>query len=362
VIQRSDYTKRKRRLRLLWFFPAAIVVMERLWIPFEFESQFNMQGLGNVAFKHADELRFKVKVPRLDRLTTSSILNTCGRKFQMIKDVHLSDALSTTTQKIPRIVHQTSTTRCLTPNFYDITNQWKFSGWAYYFHDDDAMERLLQIEFPEFAHLASVIRNCATNGTIKADVWRYLVLYVYGGIYADLDSAPTKFEPSMISPNDDGLFVLEQYHLLSQWFMAISPRHPLMYYAIQHSIMNLMDAADVQKIDASKVTGPHALHSALIDFVRDAGGFVESILPGVKPVKSGTYNGTNGKSIRVVGKGENQNEFVNRMTIHQRVREKDYRAMGLTHFSVFRKGKETGLSCKEAMRRETWRAIELSHT
>ena len=366
VVQRSDYTKRKRRLRLIWFLPAAVVFLERLWIPFDFETQFNMQGLGDVSLKHVDELRYKVRVPRLDRLTASSILNAvCSGKWttSQIQNVHNPESHSTSTYKIPRIVHQTSKSRCVTPAFFELTNQWKFPGWSYYFHDDDAMERLLQIEFPEFAHLSSVIRNCATNGTIKADIWRYLVLYVYGGVYADLDAVPGTFDGDTISPDDEGFFVVEQYHILSQWFMAVRPRHPLMYYAIQHALTNLMDTNDIHKIDAARQTGPHALHSALIDFVRDAGGFVDSIIPGVKPVKRGTYQGIGGSSIRVEGRAESQNEIVNRSGLSEGKRMSGYRAMGMTHFSVFRDGKESShLSCQQALQQETFRAIELSNT
>jgi hypothetical protein len=140
--------------------------------------------------------------------------------------------------KIPRIIHQTSKSRCVTRRVARAIEKWQFTGWDYYFHDDEAVRRLLHTEFPEFPHLSLVSKYCLIHGTVKADLWRYLVLWVYGGIYADIDAVPAMFGSDTLSTEDDAFFVVEQYHLLSQYFMALSPRHPLMYYAIQKCLVS----------------------------------------------------------------------------------------------------------------------------
>jgi hypothetical protein len=190
-----------------------------------------------------------------------------------------------------------------------------------------------------------------TNGTLKADLWRYLILWVYGGVYADFDSAPNEFHNDTISDADDAFFVVEQYHILSQWFMAVSPRHPLMYYAVQHSLLNLLEADDTKKIGAHLKTGPHALHRAYIDFRADAGASVDPLGTGFKPVWSGKFFGTNNRSLTVVGKGENENQYVQRLAVDPIVRKVDYRKMGMTHFSKFTEphSKKSGLTCLDAM-------------
>jgi mannosyltransferase OCH1-like enzyme len=268
-------------------------------------------------------------------------------------------------RRIPNIVHQTSKSRCVTPAFFEISNQWKFQDdWEYYFHDDDAMERLLHSQvFPEFPNLLAIWRNCVTNGTLKADLWRYLVLWVYGGIYADLDTAPNPnhfFPNSTIADTDDGFFVVEQYHVLSQWFMAVSPRHPLVYYAIHYALLNLLEAPDTHQIGAPFQTGPHALHAAFRQFRHDVGVGVDPAKPGFQPVSSGIYTGTNDRSITVVGVAEDQNQYIQRMAIKAGTRQRDYQKMGMTHFLEYTRGNggtASGMSCMAAILNDTTVAV-----
>jgi Glycosyltransferase sugar-binding region containing DXD motif len=267
------------------------------------------------------------------------------------KDTHRHESHSIETRKIPKIVHQTSKSRCLTRSFRSATAKWAgLPGWSYYLHDDHAMQRLLETELPEFPLLHKVAQHCLVSGTVQADVWRYLVLWVYGGVYADIDTAPNQFHADTIEPHYDGFFVVEQYHILSQYFMAVSPRHPLMYYAIQHALAHLMEAADTGNLDAAKVTGPHALHDALIDFRKDAGVQVQSQRTGVKPVKSGTYVGTHNRSITVVGVGENENEYVQRSVLKKGRKLHQYKMMNMTHFDAYRSSdKRSNRTCFSAL-------------
>ena len=183
------------------------------------------------------------------------------------------------------------------------------------------------------------------QGTTKADVWRYLVLYVYGGIYADIDAAPTKLTPEMMLQHD-AFFVVEQYHLASQWFMAASPRHPLMRYALNEALKRLLDASDIGKVRAAMVTGPHALHRGLIRFAADVGHSIVAWAPGRKPVKAGTYQGTDNRTVTVVGVGEHQNEFVNRDVV-KRTKLREYEQMGMRHFASDLRPR--GVSCRQAI-------------
>ena len=92
-------------------------------------------------------------------------------------------------RKIPKVVHMTSKSRCLTDNYTDNTASWLFPGHSIVLHDDDAVARLMQRKWPEFPHLHDA-RKCITSGAGMADVWRYLVLWEYGGVYTDIDNAP----------------------------------------------------------------------------------------------------------------------------------------------------------------------------
>jgi hypothetical protein len=188
-------------------------------------------------------------MPTLGALTVGNRSSACGTGLHYVSN-NISSGASLLNRKIPRIIHQTSMSRCVTGRFLRATKKWQQSlGFSYYLHDDEAVDRLFGLDFPEFPHLSAVRQNCVIHGTLAADLWRYLVLWEYGGIYADLDAVPARFDPeTSIEANDDAFFVVEQYHLLSQWFMAVSPRHPLMFYAVHHSLANLLHAKDTGSI------------------------------------------------------------------------------------------------------------------
>jgi len=255
---------------------------------------------------------------------------------------------STEFRRIPKIVHQTAKSRCVTPAIAKALKKWYFDNWSYYFHDDEAILRLFQQEFANFPQLEMVVGKCLVHGTLKADLWRYIVLWKYGGIYSDLDSVPAKFRPDTIQPSDDAFFVVEQFHALSQYFIAVSPRHPLMWYAIQHSITNLLRLPDTGSTPASLVTGPHALHAAFVSFRKDVGMQVDPLATGYKPVWAGRFAGTYNRTVTVVGIGENQNEYIERDVLGMHVKRTSYRKMFMTHFQDDRKF-PTGQSCLSAI-------------
>jgi hypothetical protein len=114
----------------------------------------------------------------------------------------------------------------------------------------------------------------------------------------------------------------------------MSPRHPLMYYTIQHALLNILSQLDVRNMKAPYVTGPHALLHGYATFMADNSNnpIVPRTVPGNKCVKAGIYKGTNNRSITVVGVGENEKEFVIREAIPRSHKMKEYAQMGMKHF------------------------------
>jgi mannosyltransferase OCH1-like enzyme len=271
----------------------------------------------------------------------------CPKGFVRINDVHIPENINDPTRKIPKIVFQTSRSRCITPRLYELTTRWRFEGWSYYFYDDDAIMRVLHEEFEDFPHLKLLTQRCIDYGTIKADIWRYIVLWKYGGLYADLDSVPTNFTGDTIQPEDDSLFVVESYHLLSQYFMSSSAKHPLMYYTIQRSLLKLLDAEDTGQFNAALKTGPHALHAGYMQFMQDVDVLIQ--LPRTKPIKAGLFVGTNNRSVTVIGLGGKQsNEFVMREEIKLGEKLNNYKKMNMTHNQEDKKH-PSGHSCFSAL-------------
>ncbi len=120
----------------------------------------------------------------LEELVQSNTNVVCipGKSLKrIIQDTILPENL-THTRKIPKIVHVTSKTRCMTPPFLDNLDKWRLPGHSFYFHDEVAVDRFMAKFWPEFPQL-QLLQKCTVSGAAKADLWRLLVLWEYGGIY-----------------------------------------------------------------------------------------------------------------------------------------------------------------------------------
>ena len=124
-------------------------------------------------------------------------------------------------RKIPKIVHMTSKSKCFTKAYADNINLWNFEDHSFFMHDDATVDRLLNREWPEFPLLQEA-RSCLSSGAGMADLWRYLILWEYGGIYSDIDNAPGSLflNGTLIKDNTDSLLEVERGGFPSQYFLA----------------------------------------------------------------------------------------------------------------------------------------------
>ena len=124
-------------------------------------------------------------------------------------------------RKIPKIVHLTSKTKCFTQNYIENLKRWRFPEHSFFVHDDAAMEDLFSRDWPEFPLLHRVL-PCLRTGAAKADLWRYLALYEYGGIYTDIDNSPgpMMLNGTIITDDMDSFFEVEGGGFPSQYFLA----------------------------------------------------------------------------------------------------------------------------------------------
>ena len=127
-----------------------------------------------------------------------------------------------------------------------------------YFHDDDAVDKLLQSDWPEFPGLQDVLK-CVRKGAMKIDIWRILVLYRYGGFYTDIDNWPGPKVNDWIEERDTAFFVSDAVVRPSQWFMGMEPRHPIAYYTMLQIHQRVLDLENVWLPKVVFVTGPDAL-------------------------------------------------------------------------------------------------------
>lgn len=151
----------------------------------------------------------------------SSNLTYIENSFQFAsEDTHFN-----TTRKIPKILHMTSKNRCFTKRYAENIREWiKSTGYAFILHDDSAVDRLFRgKEWSEFPLLQQVI-PCLTSGAMKADLWRYLALWEWGGLYTDMDNTPgnqwARENGNVISDDMDAVFEIEKGGFASQYFYA----------------------------------------------------------------------------------------------------------------------------------------------
>mmetsp|Transcript_25572 Transcript_25572/g.59002 ORF Transcript_25572/g.59002 Transcript_25572/m.59002 type:complete len:373 (-) Transcript_25572:59-1177(-) len=312
-----------------------------------FENYIGLRGVSTkllVQPSLARQISNKILSPPIpiEKLTNSDEADkiVCPPGFNLIKDVQtLNDHAgedNAIQRKIPKIVHMTSKSRCVSPAFGENIEKWKFHGYKFYFHDDEAVHQLLYERdwSPLVPHLVKVL-NCITSMTAKVDIWRYLVIWEYGGIYSDIDSSPNIFNGTTILPDDDAYFVVEQLGIPSQYFFAASPSHPIMYFAVEWALHNLMDRRNIRDNQPPHTTGPKALGMGFSWFTG------KTYYSG-----AGVYNGEPpfaNRSVKIEGKKKKSDDIVERESIRGKIKVKLYQNQNMTHFLHERK--EGSLKC-----------------
>eukprot|EP00591_Stephanopyxis_turris_P002829 CAMPEP_0195523994 /NCGR_PEP_ID=MMETSP0794_2-20130614/23555_1 /TAXON_ID=515487 /ORGANISM="Stephanopyxis turris, Strain CCMP 815" /LENGTH=794 /DNA_ID=CAMNT_0040654123 /DNA_START=498 /DNA_END=2882 /DNA_ORIENTATION=- len=159
---------------------------------------------------------------------------------------------------IPRIIHQTwfePVTPESYPNMSRLIQSWKQSGWEYRFYDDDAIESFLTTHFPP--EILEAFHNIKP-GAFKADLFRYCVLLIHGGVYADMDVLLESNLDVAIKPNVGFLTPVDEpgtpvNHRMCLWngLIAVAPAHPYMAKVIEivvNNIRNRFTSVDVDNM------------------------------------------------------------------------------------------------------------------
>jgi mannosyltransferase OCH1-like enzyme len=104
----------------------------------------------------------------------------------------INKPFSNTTLKdtvIPLNIFQTWKTKDLKPGMLDAVNMIKDTNpdFTHYLYDNDDCRAFIEKYFDKDVLTAF---DCLIPGAYKADLWRYCVLYIYGGIYLDIKFIP----------------------------------------------------------------------------------------------------------------------------------------------------------------------------
>lgn len=121
---------------------------------------------------------------------------------------------------IPRIIIQTWKTKKLPLEFLEWSLTWKKYNpeFSYLFFDDGDCFRFIFKNYPMYLDLYESLSNIE-----RADIFRYLALHHYGGIYADIDTSCFKPIGPLLDLFDNSLITGIEYNnpeQYLQWFIA----------------------------------------------------------------------------------------------------------------------------------------------
>lgn len=159
-------------------------------------------------------------------------------------------------------------------------------GWTHNLVDDAGCRAYVKAHFPTWLGMYDKL----PKAVMKADVWRYMVIYQEGGVYADIDTLCT-------APIDTWLLGTPienqagQARLITnlefsngqlvQWTFAAAPRHPALL-AVLHAVWGALDKMNfdhpISEDMILDITGPRLFTAAIANTLgmSDASDFSES--------------------------------------------------------------------------------------
>jgi mannosyltransferase OCH1-like enzyme len=146
--------------------------------------------------------------------------------------------------KIPRNIFQTWKIKNISEKLKELTDSWitKNPNYTYYLYDDDDCEQFIKENFDE--RVLTAWRRIIP-GAFKADLWRYCILYIYGGVYADIDTICFNSIDIFLNENTEFITPIDlnnncnigTYNLFNS-FIASIPRHPILLECINKIVYN----------------------------------------------------------------------------------------------------------------------------
>ncbi len=194
---------------------------------------------------------------------------------------------------IPKIIHQTVYNKHqIDQRFLDNILELKRLNpeWEHRLYDDGDIRAFISKHFDESTMNCFNMINPA-YGAVKADFFRYLVMYIEGGVYLDIKSTVTKKLDDVLNLNDSYLLShwrnqpgqefagwglhagLEGAGEYQQWHIISSPKHAFLDAVIKKVKRNIENydflRDGVGWIGVLKLTGPIAYTEAIQEIEKD---------------------------------------------------------------------------------------------
>lgn len=202
-----------------------------------------------------------------------------------------------------------------------------------YFSDVD-IETFIKNHYPQFWEDYDVL----IPGAFKADLWRLLILYKFGGIYCDFGHLFLKPLDDVIDRENDELILVRdqkingKYNAIHNAFIACYPRHPFIKHAIDDVIDNIRKR--MYGKNPLDITGPRCLGKSLNKYMKKASSLSEfhtgyqSMLDGKLYILQLTY-----PYIHVSSINDESNRFI--QTKFSGYKDIMYRQRKTPHYDVY---------------------------
>ena len=163
---------------------------------------------------------------------------------------------------IPLKVWQTYKTNKLSDEAKECQQTWLEQKIPYEFMDDQDIDKFMKKNFNKKTY--DTFKNLPL-GVMKADMWRYCVLYINGGIYSDIDTkcvVPVK--DWEIEKQERMIVCLENDSHFCQWTIVSCKGHPVLKTVIDLIVERASKGIDIsEKHFVHKHTGPGIWTEAL---------------------------------------------------------------------------------------------------
>ena len=172
---------------------------------------------------------------------------------------------------IPKNIFQTHKSKeyiIRKPKILNAVASWKRleSEYKYYFYDDQACERFMKEKMGGEIYKAYCRLPIAV---MKADLFRYCVIYYYGGIYADTDTL-CLFKPHLFI-NDSLLTIVPENNVhLCQWVFAAPRLSPLLKSVIDLSVERILTIEEMKgEHIVHHLTGPGVFTDGIENYLKE---------------------------------------------------------------------------------------------
>jgi mannosyltransferase OCH1-like enzyme len=149
-----------------------------------------------------------------------------------------------------------------------MTSWLKYSNtFNYMFYNNTMCDDFIKNNFDEKIYKAYSMLPIAV---MKADLWRYCVIYKYGGIYADTDTV-CLYNPSIFINDSLLTLVPENETHLCQWVFSSPANSPILKSVIDLSVERILNTPIKGEHIIHYLTGPGAFTDGVEKYLKENG-------------------------------------------------------------------------------------------